>query len=106
MTWKHYVLVHYSAFTSIPTSVNATLGSTATFNCSSSSGIVVWTVNGSTLLELGRADITTSGAGGTSLHIPATVEYNNTTVMCSVVNLSDGQILRGDPVVLKVQGMG
>ena len=101
----YYVLVHISAFTRTPTSVNATLGSSATFSCSSSSGIVAWTVNGATLLELGRADITTSGAGGTSLHIPATEEYNNAIVMCSVLTF-DGQVLHGDPVVLKVQGMG
>ena len=89
-----------------PTSVNATLRSTATFTCSASTGGIVWIVNGSLLTELNTRDITANIAGGTStLHIPATEEYNNTEVTCAVAILG-GEDLYSDPVVLKVQGMG
>ena len=72
-----------SAFVSTPKSINATLGSTATFNCSANAGIIVWIVNRST--ELNTPDIRTSGVGNTlSLHVPATKEYNNTVVVCAV----------------------
>ena len=89
-----------------PTSVNATLRSTATFTCSASTGGIVWIVNGSLLTELNTRDITTSNDGNTfSLHIPATEEYNNTEVTCAIAILG-GEDLYSDPVVLKVQGMG
>jgi len=77
--------ISISAFTSIPTSVNATLGSTATFNCSVRTGGIFWVVNDSTLPDLHIADITSSGGHDrATLHIPATEEYNNTNVTCSV----------------------
>ena len=52
-------IVYVAEFVSTPTSVNATLGSTATFNCSAT-GIFYWIVNGSLLTELNQSDITTS----------------------------------------------
>ena len=99
----------YSAFVSTPTSVNATLGSTATFNCSATTGAVGWMVNGSLLTQLNtdNTDIRTSSAGPTfCLHIPATEKYNNTNVTCAVAILGEnGDDLYSDPVVLRVQGM-
>jgi len=93
-----------AAFISNPTSVNATLGSTATFSCSASTGGIIWLVNGSTVSELNITDITTNTTGDTSsLHIPATEQYNNTNVICSVAIHAVG-FLDSDPVVLQVQG--
>ena len=96
----------YLAFVSTPTSVNATLGSTATFNCSATAGAVDWMVNGSLLTQL-NTDITTSSVGPTfCLHIPATEKYNNTNVICRLAILGEnGDDLYSDPVVLRVQGM-
>ena len=92
-----------AAFVSTPTSVNVTLGSTATFNCSANAGVIVWIVNGST--ELNTPDIRTTGIGNTlSIHIPATKKYNTTVVVCAVAILG-GDDLYSDPVVLTVQGM-
>jgi len=93
------------AFIITPTSVNATLGSTATFSCSASAGGIIWLVNGSTLFELNITDITTNSTGDTSsVHIPATEEYNNTNVICSVAIRGVGFEDSG-PVVLRVQGI-
>ena len=93
---------------STPTSFNATLGSTATFNCSSTAGSVGWIVNGSLLSHQIIPDITENGGGTTSsLHIPAIEKYNNMNVTCIVFtrrhDLSDD--LRSGPVVLRIQGM-
>ena len=101
--FKDYLLIHISEFIITPTSVNATLGSTATFTCSASRGSITWIVNGSTLQELNRTDIRVSPTG-TSLYIPATEAYNNTNVLCSVAIRGVG-FLDSDPVVLRVQGM-
>ena len=93
------------AFLSTPTSVNATLGSTATFNCSAT-GILYWTVNGSLLTELNQSDITTSYDGRTHfMNLSATEEYNNTAVACEVILSDPSSINRSDPAVLRVQGM-
>jgi len=94
-----------SAITIPPTSVNATLGSTATFTCSASTGVIAWIVNGLLLTEMTTREITTSSAGNISdLHIPATEEYSNTEVTCAVAILG-GEDLYSDPVVLQVQGI-
>ena len=94
-----------SAFVNTPTSVNATLGSTATFNCSATTGAVLWIVNESLLSELTTSDITASQVGQKFLlHVRATEEHNNTVVRCALVILG-GDDLDSDPVVLKVQGM-
>ena len=95
-------------FVTTPTSVNATLGSTATFNCNATAGLVAWIVNGSLLSHQITPDITTSGGGTTSsLHVPAIEKYNNMNVTCIVFtirhDLSD-DLLSG-PVVLRIQGM-
>ena len=97
--------VSISAFVSTPTSVNATLGSTANFNCSSNAtgGIIGWIVNGLLLSERNTADITTSNIGHT-LHVPATEKYNNTNVTC-VVAILGGEDQYSDPVVLQIQGI-
>ena len=97
------IFVHISEFIITPTSVNATLGSTATFTCSASRGSINWIINGSTLWELNRADITISPTG-TSLYILATEEYNNTNLMCVVAIRGEG-FLDSDLAVLRVQGM-
>ena len=97
-------LLSTAAFVSTPSSVNATLGSTATFNCSVTTGAVAWIVNGSFLSELNAPDITASQVGRTFiLRIPATEQNNNTNVTCAVAILG-GDDLYSDPVVLKVQG--
>ena len=89
--------------------MNATLGSTATFNCSVNATRVTqgWLVNGSWLFQLSQPDIFTGYDGRTHfLQVPATEEYNNTAVVCEVI-LRD-PILRiesSDPAVLRVQGM-
>ena len=99
-------LLSTAAFVSTPSSVNATLGSTVTFNCSVTTGAVVWIVNGSLLSELYTSDITASQVGQKFiLHIPATEKYNNTNVTCGVAILG-GDDLFSDPAVLRVQGWG
>ena len=101
------IFFYIPAFTSIPTSVNATLGSTATFNCSATAGALTWLVNGSLLLQLNIPDITTSNIGRLSfLHVPATEEYNNTNMTCVVFTLNhrETEDLFSDPAILRVQG--
>ena len=87
---------------------NATLGSTATFNCSSNATrvTVVWLVNGSELTEL-NSGITAQQHGRTTfLHIPAREEYNNTSVVCELtIRDSVWSTELSDPAVLRVQGM-
>ena len=101
-------VIAISEFVSHPTSVNATLGSTVSFNCSATTGSVAWIVNGSLLSHQITPDITTSGGGTTSsLHVPAQEKYNNMNVTCIVFtrrhDLSDD--LRSGPAVLRIQGM-
>ena len=108
VNWCQY-LIHFSAFVTTPTSVNAILGSTATFNCSATAGAVVWMVNGSLLTQLNtdNTDIRTSSVGPTfCLHIPATEKYNNTNVVCrlAIPGVKEDD-LYSDPVVPRVQGM-
>ena len=38
------------------------------------------------------------------IHVPATVEFNNTDVVC-VVKILDGDERYSDPAVLRIQGM-
>ena len=100
------IFIYIPAFVTTPASVNATLGSTATFNCSATTGTIDWRVNGSLLTELSTHDITISKVGSTfSLHVQATEEYNNTLVVCQLVIHDPLSINRSDPAVLKVQGM-
>ena len=97
-------LLSTAAFVTTPSSVNATLGSTVTFSCSATSGVIGWIVNGSLLTELSISSISINQVGRTSiLHIPATEKYNNTSVTCGVAILG-GDDLYSDPVVLRVQG--
>ena len=92
-------------FVTTPTSFNATLGSTATFNCGASSGSVGWIINGSFLSHQITPDITTSGGGTTSsLHVPAIEKYNNMNMTCIVFTIHN-VLLRSGPVVLRIQGM-
>ena len=82
--------------------MHATLGSTATFNCSVTTGTVAWIVNNGSLLS--SPDIFTSIVGHVSyLYIPAVEQYNNTNVTSANV-IFRGDILYSDPVVLRVQG--
>ena len=101
-----YITLHLPGFLTTPTSVNATLGSTATFSCSATTGLQCgWFVNGSLLSQLNTPDIATNSIGNTYfLHVPATEKYNNTVVRC-VIAILDGDDLYSDPVVLRVQGM-
>ena len=102
-------IVCIAAFVSTPSSVNATLGSTATFICSANATrfSVVWLVNGSLLTELNTPDITAQHDRSTSiLHIRAREEYNNTSVVCELtIRDSVRSIVLSDPAVLRVQGM-
>ena len=94
-----------SEIISSPRSVNATLGSTANFSCSITTGVVAWILNGSLLSVLNAADITAEQVENIFvLHVPATEEYNNTNVTCGLAILG-GDDLHSDPVVLRVQGM-
>ena len=89
-------------------SVNATLGSTATFNCSTNASGVsfAWLVNGSVLTGL-SGGITAHQDGRTSfLHIPAREEYNNTFVVCELtIRDPVWSVVFNAPAVLRVQGM-
>ena len=92
-------------FVSTPASVNATLGSTTTFECSVTTGLIGWQVNGSLLSDLNAQNITASQVGRIGfLHIPATEEYNNTVVECIFV-IVGGDDLYSDPVILQIQGI-
>ena len=106
MQYQYCTFFYIPGFVLIPTSVNATLGSTATFNCSVTTSQPGWLVNGSQLTQLNTQEITTTSSAEKtySLHVPATEEYNNTNVTCVLVILG-GQNLYSDPVVLRIQGM-
>ena len=98
--------IYIPAFVTTPTSVNATLGSTATFTCSATTGTIDWRVNGSLLTELNRTDIKTSYVEGTHfINLSATKEYNNTAVVCEVILRVPLSITASDPALLRVQGM-
>ena len=100
------IFIYIPAFVTTPTSVNATLGSTATFTCSATIGTIDWRVNGSLLTELNRTNIKTSYVEGTHfMNLPATKEYNNTAVVCEVILRGPLSITISDPAVLRVQGM-
>ena len=105
---RNGIIVHIlclPGFVLTPTSVNAILGTTATFNCRATTGQCAWLVNGSLLSDLNTPDITTSSIGNTFfLHVPATEEYNNTNVTC-VAPILGGDDQYSGPVVLRVQGM-
>ena len=74
------------------------------FNCSVTTGLIGWQVNGSLLSDLNPPNITASQVGGTGfLHIPATEEYNNTDVVC-ILAIVGGDDRFSDPAVLQVQG--
>ena len=92
----------------IPTSVNATVGSNATFNCSTNATGVTfeWLVNGSVLADQNGGITAQQHGKSRSLHIPAREEFNNTLVVCELI-IRD-PVLSAEssaPAVLKVQGM-
>ena len=80
-------IVYIPAFVSTPMSVNATLGSTATFNCSANAtrATFEWLVNGSVLTELSGGITAHQDERTSFLHIPAREEYNNTSVVCELI---------------------
>ena len=89
-------------------SVNATLGSTATFNCSANATRVgyVWLVNGFLLTELNGVITSHQDENTSFLHIPAREEYNNTSVVCELtIRDSVRSFVLSAPAVLRVQGM-
>ena len=106
-SYTDLIFIYIPAFVGTPTSVNATLGSTATFTCSATTGTIDWKVNGSLLTELNRTDIKTSYVEGTHfMNLSATAEYNNTAVVCEVILRDPNlRIETSDPAVLRVQGM-
>ena len=93
-------------FVSTPTSVNATLASTAIFSCSATTGIIVWIVNGSPLTQLNTSDIGTID-NGRILSVKAEEEYDNINVICAILTLDHRQPEDqfSGPAVLRVQGM-
>ena len=111
MLWSFFITdvlsILIAGFLSIPTSVNATLGSTATFNCSATTGVIDWLVNGSPLTELSTPYITVSSNGRTSfLRVPVSLEYNDTVVVCEVtVHDPIPHNESSASAVLRVQGM-
>ena len=105
MKISHWICL-FLAFVTTPSSINATLGSTATFSCSATTGVIVWRVNGSLLTELVTPDIITTSSGSAfSLHVPATEEYNNTVVVCELIIRVPFSSIPSNPALLKVQGM-
>ena len=100
--------IYIAAFVSTPTSVNATLGSTATFNCSANATRVtyVWIVNGFLLSEVSGGVTTYQDEKTSFLRILARDEYNNTSVVCELtIRDSVRSTELSDPAVLRVQGM-
>ena len=99
----------FAEFVNTPTSVNATLNSTATFNCSTNAptGTFGWLVNGSLLGQLNTPDITAQNVGRTSfLHVPAKEEYGNTSVVCELTVRDPVRSAKfSDPAFLRVQGI-
>jgi len=100
------VFFYITAFSSTPKSVNVTLGSTATFSCSATTGAVVWIVNGTPFTQLNTSDIRTRNNGRT-LHVKAEEEYDNLNLTCAVLYIYDSgsENLLSDPAVLRVQGI-
>ena len=103
------IFVFIAEFVDTPTSVNATLDSTATFNCSTNAPTVTfeWLVNGSLLGQLNMPDITARRVGRTSsLRVAAKEEYDNTSVVCELI-VRDPVLSteRSDPAFLRVQGI-
>ena len=88
-----------------PRSVNVTLGSTATFNCSVTGGVFGWLVNGSTLTTLNLRELTSSSVGNRfSLYVPAAETYNNTVVTCQLSFRYPPSTETSDPAILRIQG--
>ena len=97
-----------AAFVSSPMSINATLGSVATFHCSANATRVlyVWLVNGLLLTELNSGITAYLDRRTSFLHIPAREEYNNTSVVCELTIRDPVWSTEfSDPAVLRVQGM-
>ena len=96
----------------IPSSINASLGSTSHFKCTVQGGLPQWRINGSKLshiqsLAQREISFTTTGVVGirtSTLSIPASVENNNSAVQCSINN-GTTEVMFSPTVVLKVQGM-
>ena len=89
-------------------SVNATLGSTATFNCSTNATGVTftWLVNGSGWIGLNAGITAQQNGRAYFLHIPAREEFNNISVVCELtIRGSVRSVVLSAPAVLKVQGM-
>ena len=103
------IFVFIAAFVNTPTSVNATLNSTATFNCSTNAptGTFEWLVNGLLLGQLNTPDIAARQVGRTSfLHVLAKEEYDNTSVVCELDVRNPVQPKElSDPALLRVQGI-
>ena len=105
MQYQYCTFFYIPGFVLIPTSVNATLGSTATFNCNATAGFVGWIVNGSHPSHRTTPDIRAIIVGSTSsLHVPAIEKYNNMNVTCIIFTRRHDQLLSG-PVFLRIQGM-
>ena len=101
-------IVCTAEFVSTPMSVNATLGTIATFNCSTNATrfSIVWLVNGSLLTELNDGITAQQVRKYHFLDIPAREEYNNISVVCQLI-IRDSVLSAESsaPAVLKVQGM-
>ena len=99
-------LLYIPAFVSTPTSINAFLGTTATFNCSATTGAIVWLINGTPLNQLNSRDARVINNGRT-LQVEAEEKYNEVNVTCAVLTLdhSESEDLFSNPAVLRIQGM-
>jgi len=99
----------FAEFVNTPTSVNTTLNSTATFNCSTNAptGTFAWFINGSLLGQLNTPDITAQSVGRTSfLRVPAKEEYDNSSVVCELTVRDPVRSTEfSDPAFLRVQGI-
>ena len=101
----------HAGFIEIPSSINASLGSTSHFMCTVQGGLPQWRIDGRRLFQIslvqreissttiGRGDIRTS-----TLSILASVTNNNSAVQCNINN-GTAEVMFSPTVELKVQGM-
>ena len=103
------VTENHAGFIEVPSSINASLGSTSQFTCTVQGGLVQWHINGRDLSHISLArdiSFTAIGKGGSwtsRLSILASAENNNSAVQC-ILNNGTNDVLFSPTVELKVQG--
>ena len=100
-------IAFYPGFIEIPSSINASLGTTSHFKCTVQGGLPQWRINGRKLshISLTQREISSTTTGRTStLSILASIGNNNSAVQCSIDN-GTTEIIFSPTVELKVQGV-